>query len=59
MIIDQFVIKTYVVGAYQNCLDEASLMSTHKIGFYGKISKTIPELSSNTHLFFSSETFSH
>ena len=30
-------------------------MSTHNIGFYEEISKTIPELSSNMHLISSSE----
>ena len=37
-------------------------MSTHNIGFYGEISKIIPELSSNTNLidlFFCLEQVSH
>ena len=37
----QIFIKTYVVGAHQNRLGEAILMSTHNIGFYGEISKII------------------
>ena len=35
-------IKTYVVGAHWNCLGKAILMSTHNIGFYEEISKSIP-----------------
>ena len=35
------LIKTYVVGAHQNRLGEAILMSTHNIGFYEEISKII------------------
>ena len=34
-------IKPYVVGAHQNCLGEAILMSTHYIGFYEEITKIV------------------
>ena len=49
MISDNFAdfIKTYVVGAFLNCLAEAILMSTHHIGFYEDLTKNIFELSSN------------
>ena len=32
----QIFVKSYVVGAHQNCLAAAILMSTHNIGFYGE-----------------------
>ena len=44
-----FFIKTYVVGCLLESpsLAEASLMSTHNIGFYEDLTKIIFELSSN------------
>ena len=50
-----FFIKTYVVGAHSNRLGEAILMSTHNIGFYEDLTKTVFELSSNTHLISSAD----
>ena len=38
----QIFIKTYVVGAHYNRLDESILMSIHDIGFYQEISKITP-----------------
>ena len=38
--------KTYVVSAHYNCL-KAILMSTHNIGFYEEMTKTIFHLSSD------------
>ena len=59
MIFDDFAnffIKTYVVGAHKNRLDldEATRKSTHNTGFYEGMTKIIFQLSSNTHLVFSS-----
>ena len=48
----EFLIKTYVVGAHSNHLNEWILMSTHSIGFCDEISKVIPLLPSNTHFSF-------
>ena len=42
------------MGAHLNLLVEAILMSTHNIGFYGELANIIFQLSSNTHLIYSS-----
>ena len=58
MIIDSFCrifIKTYVVFAHKNRLTEAILMSTYNIGFYEELTKIILQISSNTHIFSSSD----
>ena len=44
-----------VVGAHQNRLVEAILMSTHNICFYAEMTKIILQLSPNTLPIFSSE----
>ena len=50
-----FFIKTYIVGAHYNCIAKAILMSTHNICFYEDLTKIIFQLSSNTHIIFSSD----
>ena len=52
-----FSIKTYVVGTHKNRLAEAILMSTHNICFCGALSKIILQLSSNSLLICSTESF--
>ena len=49
-----FSIKTYVVGTLYNRLAEVILMSTHKVCFYGELTKIILQLSPNTLLIWSS-----
>ena len=46
------------MGAHNNRLAGAILMSTHNIGFYEEISKIITKLSSNTHLISSAAQLS-